>query len=63
MNHRCQFPRCRQEAHLIYIGRAVCDRHWDLLCETEAVDLAAEDGLLHALGLRRVNGEVLEIIS
>lgn len=35
----CQYPRCRRESDLIYLGRGVCMEHWNLICENEELKL------------------------
>ncbi|MGH9869200.1 MAG: hypothetical protein ACREAA_13690 [Candidatus Polarisedimenticolia bacterium] len=44
---RCEVPRCRDEASIIYLGRGVCEEHWNKY----TADDAPEDGLRVVLGL------------
>lgn len=33
---RCAWPRCRSgEIELIYLGRPLCRKHWDRLCQMQ----------------------------
>ncbi len=29
----CRVPRCRQPYDTVYLGKEICWRHWDKLCE------------------------------
>ncbi|MGH9868605.1 MAG: hypothetical protein ACREAA_10650 [Candidatus Polarisedimenticolia bacterium] len=44
---RCEIPRCREEADVIYLGRGVCERHWNKY----TADDAPVDALRVVLGL------------
>lgn len=33
MSDLCQIPKCRQPADLIYLGKGVCQKHYDKHCE------------------------------
>lgn len=44
---RCEIPRCRAEAELIYLDRGVCNRHWNQLTAEDA----PPDALRIALGI------------
>jgi hypothetical protein len=28
-NLLCEYPRCRRHATLVYLGRPLCDQHWE----------------------------------
>jgi hypothetical protein len=43
---RCGIPRCRDGASIVYLGRGVCERHWNKL----AAEDAPPDALRMALG-------------
>lgn len=61
MNTLCSFPKCRNLADLTYIGRAICGKHWNLLCEA-GVGSKTEKGLLKKIGLvRNKSGAVIPI--
>jgi len=32
----CERPRCKGPSVLRYLGTALCQKHWDQLCETES---------------------------
>lgn len=32
---RCAAPRCRRDVEIVYLGRALCGRHWDELAAEE----------------------------
>lgn len=56
---QCDFPRCRIIATLGYIGRAICDDHWEQLCNA---DSKTEKRLLKKIGLvRNKSGAVVPI--
>jgi hypothetical protein len=31
----CQWPRCRNESTVVYLGKGLCDKHWKLIAEME----------------------------
>ena len=47
---RCDFPKCRIEADIGYIGRNICLKHWEELCNA---DPKTEKRILKKIGLRR----------
>ena len=44
---RCEIPRCRAEADLIYLGHGICTAHWNQLTNENA----PSDALRMALGI------------
>jgi len=55
----CCFPRCRNIAALRYIGRDICDTHWEKIAGSDG---KTEKGLLAKIGLERSKkGRVMEI--
>ena len=58
---QCDFPRCRQLASCTYIGRGVCEFHWEEIC---SLDCKTEKRALKKLGLVRDNdGSVVPIME
>lgn len=33
---KCHFPNCKQPSDIIYLGKNVCIKHWDLISEKGA---------------------------
>lgn len=33
MTTKCQFPRCKNEHAIIYLGHPLCEEHWHKLCD------------------------------
>lgn len=59
MNDQCDFPRCKNFSDLGYIGRNICNMHWEQLCEAES---KTEKRLLKKIGLvRNKSGAVVPI--
>ena len=59
MTEKCSFPKCNNLSDFGYIGRDICAKHWDKLCES---DKKAEKSLLKKIGLaREADGAVVEI--
>ncbi len=55
-NQQCDFPKCKNLTELVYIGRNVCNKHWEQLCE---VDSKTEKRLLRKIRLVRNDGGVV----
>jgi hypothetical protein len=56
---QCEFPKCRCYAELRYIGRNICNAHWEQLCEA---DCKTEKRLLKKINLvRNESGAVVPI--
>lgn len=36
---RCCVPRCRSERSLVYLGKGICERHWDKLSREDVIHL------------------------
>lgn len=32
---RCQVKKCKRSSEVIYLGREVCDYHWEKHCDSE----------------------------
>ena len=47
MSGRCAIPGCRRELDLVYLGRGVCQTHWERL----TADQQPADALARALGI------------
>jgi hypothetical protein len=45
---RCEVPRCRNEAEMVYLRRSVCFRCWDRY----TAEGQAEDALRRRLGMK-----------
>jgi hypothetical protein len=57
----CDFPRCKHYERYGYMRHALCQKHWDMLCEAGDVSRSEENKLLRKLGLERTKeGEVVE---
>lgn len=35
MVEKCCVKKCRRESGVVYMGRGVCDFHWEKICELE----------------------------
>lgn len=44
---QCDVKRCRQESTLVYYGRCICEKHWQLHCreDEKRFDLKAHFGI------------------
>jgi len=42
---RCAFSRCAGEPALVYLGRPICDRHWDSWAERPSDELKRKLGI------------------
>lgn len=57
---QCDFPRCRNQANITYIGTGICDKHWKQLCIANS---KTEKRLMAKIGLKRdKDGKVVPII-
>lgn len=55
----CSFPKCHNLPNMGYIGRPICNEHWNKLC---SVDSKTEKRWLKKIGLvRDKNGSVVPI--
>lgn len=55
---KCEFPHCRRESDVTYVGREVCAEHWHQLC---GATMGPELEFLAKIGLTRTaQGEVIE---
>lgn len=52
----CCFKRCRRLSDLNYMGKDICDYHWEKLCNSND-----ENKLLKEIGLERVDGKVVKL--
>lgn len=59
MNTICDFPRCKNLEDFGYIGRNICDIHWNELC---SADSKTEKRMLKRISLvRNKSGGVVPI--
>ena len=56
MIEKCDFPKCKYLVDMRYIGRGICNDHWERLCEA---DSKTENRLLGKIGLVRNGGFVV----
>ena len=53
---RCAIPRCRDEASIVYLGRGICERHWNKY----SADDVPDGQLRVVLGLPRVQDAAVD---
>lgn len=53
---KCDFPKCRNIADMGYMGRDICNDHWEKICESDG---KTENKLLKKIGLVRNGGFVI----
>ena len=59
--NQCDFPRCRGYDYLIYLGKPICQKHWEQICEANS---KTEKRLLKKIGMIRDNtGSVVPITT
>lgn len=64
MTDKCQFPNCRNEATVGYIGTRICHVHWTQLADYECENnQASEAESLAKIGLERLDGEVRRAVK
>jgi len=57
----CNFPKCKNKATLGYIGRGICEEHWQKLCDANS---KIEKKMLLKIGLKRdKNGKVVPTVE
>lgn len=62
MDGTCDIPKCKQSDHYSYIGKDLCEKHWQQLCESYDKGPAVENKLLARINLRRnKDGVVVQI--
>jgi hypothetical protein len=57
MDTKCSFKKCKRPAEINYMGKDICDFHWEKLCESGF----SENKMLSEIGLVRIDGKVAKI--
>lgn len=32
----CQWKRCKKRSAIVYLGKGLCDKHWDMIAEMDS---------------------------
>jgi hypothetical protein len=55
VKERCEWPRCRKAPTMEYIGKSLCNEHWDRVSYTDSFSREEAEALA-MLNLKRLRG-------
>lgn len=43
---KCAYPHCRGSSCIVYLGRPLCEKHWDIIAEDDSGKYAKKIGII-----------------
>jgi len=53
----CQYRKCKEKSNLCYLGKGLCDKHWEKLCELDIKEMHRKLGIEDEKKLYRLSEE------